>query len=94
MKKSTCFKNLIMANKPATFPNVKTYKTGLSDFHIFFVSLIKVSYKKKPPSMIKYKGFKKLSNKHFKNFLNENLASASDNKKTLPRQFEYREYYK
>ena len=36
---------------------------------------MKLSYKKRPPHMIKYRDYKKFSNKHFKNFLNEILAN-------------------
>ena len=85
-KKPTCFKNpaksicndLITTNKPVIFQNAKTYKTGFSDFHKFVVSIMKLSYKKIPPSMIKYRDYKKFSNEHFKNSLNENLANNTE----------------
>ena len=34
----------------------KTYETGLSDFRKLVVSIMKLSYKQRPPRMIKYKG--------------------------------------
>ena len=60
VKKPTCFKNparstridLIITNKLGIFRNVKTYETGLSDFHKLVVSIMKLSYKKRPPRMI------------------------------------------
>ena len=86
VKKPTCFKNpanpkcidLIIINKPGMFQNVKTYETGLSDFHKLVVYVMKLSYKKTPPRTIKYTDYKNLSNKHFKNSLNEILANNSE----------------
>ena len=74
VKKPTCFKNpanpkcidFIIINKPGMFQNVKTYETGLSDFHKLVVNVMKLSYKKNPPRTIKYTDYKNLSNKHFK----------------------------
>ena len=42
------------------------------------VSIIKPSYKKIPPPMIKNRGFKKFWNEHFKNSLNEDLANKTE----------------
>ena len=83
VKKPTCFKNpakptcidLIITNKHGMFQNAKPYETGLSDFHKLVVSIMKLSYKKSPPRMIKYRDYKNFSNGHFKNSLNENLAN-------------------
>ena len=63
VKKPTCFKNpakptcvdLIIANKPGMFQNAKTYETSLSNFHKLVVSTMKLSYKKRPPRMSKYR---------------------------------------
>ena len=63
------------------FRNAKTYKTGLSDFYKIVVSIMRLSYKKRPQWMIKYRGYKKFSNKHFKSSLNElNLVQDNYNK--------------
>ena len=69
-KKTLCFKNppkptcihRIITNKPGLFCNAKTSETGLSDFHKLVVGIIKLSYKKTLPFMIKYKDEKKLLN--------------------------------
>ena len=83
VKKPTCFKNsakptcidLIITNKPGMFQNAKTYETGLSDFHKLVVSTTKLSHKKRPPRMIKYRDYKKFSKEHFKNSLYEKLIN-------------------
>ena len=70
VKKLLCFKNppkptcihRIITNKPGLFCNAKTSETGLSDFHKLVVGIIKLSYKKTLPFMIKYKDEKKLLN--------------------------------
>ena len=54
VKKPTYFKNpakptcidLIIANKPGVFRNVKTYETGLSDFHKLVLIIMKLVTKK------------------------------------------------
>ena len=75
--KPTCI-DVITANKPGMFENAKTYETGLSDFHKLVLSIMKLSYKKRPPYMIKYRDYTKFSNEHFKNFSNENLANNGE----------------
>ena len=60
------------------FENAKTYETGSSDFHKLVLSIMKLSYKKRPPHMIKYRDYTKFSNEHFKNSSNENLANNSE----------------
>ena len=87
VKKLICFKNpakptcieMIITNKLVEmFRIAKMYETGLSDFYKLFVSVMKLSYKKRPPRMIKCRDYKKFSNKHFKNSLNENLAVSTE----------------
>ena len=73
VKKATCFENpakptcidLVITNKPGMFQNDKTDETGVSDFHKLVVSTMKLSHKKRPPRMIKYRGYKNSSNEHF-----------------------------
>ena len=55
------------------FRNARTFETGLTYFHKL-VSIMKLSYKKRPPRMIKYREYKKLSNAHFKNSMNKKLV--------------------
>ena len=66
VKKPTWFKNhaqptcvdLIIRNKPGMFQNAKTYEAGLSDFHKLVVNTMKLTHKKKPPLIIKYRDIK------------------------------------
>ena len=51
------------------FHNAKTYKPGSSDFCKLVVCIIKLSYKKRLPGMIKYTNYEYINNS-----LNENLA--------------------
>ena len=88
VKKPTCFKNpakptcigMIITNKRGMFQSAKTYETDLSDFHkLVVVSITKLSYKKRPVLMIKYRrDYQNFSNEHFKNSLNENLANNTE----------------
>ena len=57
------------------FRNAKSFETGLLDFHKLVASIMKLSYKKRPLRVIKYRDYKKFSKEHFKNSLNENLAN-------------------
>ena len=41
------------------------------------LSIIKLSCKKRPPRMIKYKDYKKFSNEHFKYSLNKNIENQT-----------------
>ena len=56
----------------------KTYETGSSDFHKLVVSIMKFSYKKRPPHIIKCRDYKNFSNEHFKSSFNENFASNTE----------------
>ena len=47
--KPTCI-DVITVSKPGMFQNAKTYETGLSDFHNLVLSIMKLSYKKRPPA--------------------------------------------
>ena len=75
VNKLTFFKNppnctyidLIITNKSWMFRIAKSYETGSSDFYKLVVSIIKLSYNR-IPFMAKYKGHKKFSNEHFKNY--------------------------
>ena len=67
IKVPTCFKNaenpscidLILTNKPHSFQNSTVLETGLSDFHKLTLTVLKTSFRKKPPQVIKYQNFKK-----------------------------------
>ena len=61
------------------FQNAKIYEIGLLDFYGLFVSIMKLSYeKKRPPCIIKYRDYRKVSNKYFKNSVNGNIADNTE----------------
>ena len=80
IKGPTCFKNfdnpssidLILTNKYRSFCNSCTVETGLSDFHRMVVTVLKTSFQKLGPKIIKYRDYKNFSNEYFKdNVMNE-----------------------
>ena len=49
-------------------------ETGLSDFHLMTVIVIRKTFKKIPPRIINYRSFKHFSNKTFRISLESNLS--------------------
>ena len=70
MKQPTCFKNpenpscidLFLTNRPRSFCSSYIIETGLSDFHMMIVPVMKMHYRKLPPKIINYRDYKKFSN--------------------------------
>ena len=81
IKTPTCFKSianpscidLILTNRQHNFQNSTIVETGLSDFHKLVVTVMKTSFRKKPPKVIKYRNFKQFSQIHFRNEFNHFL---------------------
>ena len=77
IKKPTCFKNpenpscidLILTNRPHSFQNSYILESGLSDFHKLTITVLKTSYRKKPPKLVQYRNYKKFSHANFRNEL-------------------------
>ena len=75
IKVPTCFKSvdnpscidLILTNKPHSFQNSTVVETGLSDFHMLTVTVLKTSFRKRPPKLIKYRNYKQYSHFNFQN---------------------------
>ena len=73
IKEPTCFKNadkpscidLILTNRPKCFQNSSAFETGLSDFHKLTVTVLKTSFRKMPPKIIKYRSYKNFSPANF-----------------------------
>ena len=78
-KHPTGFKNpeipslidLILTNKPKSFPSTCVIETRLSDFHRMIVSVLKMYFPKLQPRIISYRDFPNYDNANFKNSLNE-----------------------
>ena len=70
----TCYKNpsrptridLILTNVPRSFQSTCVVETGLSDFHLMTLTVIKKSFKKFQPRIINYRSYKHFSNDTFK----------------------------
>ena len=74
VKEPTCYKNpdnprlidLIITNRSNMFQNTINIETGLSDFHLMTVTVLKTSYKKCKPKVISYRDYKHFSNSSFR----------------------------
>ena len=77
-KDHTCFKSV-----EKSFQNSMVIETGLSDCHKLTITILKTSFRKKPPKVIEYRNYKKFSQTKFRNelgyFLNRvNLYNISN----------------
>ena len=83
IKSQTCFKSsknpscidLILTNKPRSFQNSIVLETGLSDFHLLTTTVLKTTYRKKPPKVIIYRDYKKYSPYSFQRDLESSLKN-------------------
>ena len=79
----TCFKNytnpscidLYLTNCPKSFQSGLTIKTGLSDFHKFIVTVLKVKHEKVPPKIIHCRDYKNVDSSKFFEKLQLNLSN-------------------
>ena len=83
VSKPTCYKNsnkpsctdLILTNHPCSFQNSCVIETGLSDFHRMVLAVMKISYRKRSPKIIKYRDYRYFSNERFRESLLQGLSS-------------------
>ena len=68
LNKATCYSpdkptctDLILTNCPGSFQNSCVVETGLSDFHKMVVTVMKTSYRKSQPKMIRHRNYKNFS---------------------------------
>ena len=67
IKDNTSFRNqlkpscidLMIRNRPKSFQNFVAVKTGLSDFHIMTLTVMKVFYKKQKTNIVTYRNYKR-----------------------------------
>ena len=77
INKPACYKNpgkpscidLILTNCPSSFQNSSVIETGLSDFHMMIVTVMKTSYRKIEPRVINYRDYKSFSKEGFRESL-------------------------
>ena len=80
MKEKTCWKSihgscidLVISNKKYSLMNTGTVETGLSDFHSLIYSMLKATYQKLPPKVIRYRQWKHFNQDNFKFELSRGL---------------------
>ena len=67
IKQPTCYKNpdnptcidLILTNVPRTFQSTCVIETGLSDFHLMTLTIMRKTFKRQMPRIINYRSFKR-----------------------------------
>ena len=83
IKQPTCYKNpdnptcidLILTNDPRTFQSTCVIETGLSDFHLMTLTIMRKTFKNQRPRIINYRSFKHFSNEEFRKSLIDNLSN-------------------
>ena len=81
IKEPACFKNpesptcidLILANKLLSFKNTYVIETGLSNFHIMIVAMMKMHFPKTKPQVVNYRKYKDFHNEIFSDSLRREL---------------------
>ena len=81
IKQPTCYKNpdnptfidLMLTNAVRNFQSTCALETGLSDFHLMTVAVMRKSFKKLQPRIKTYTSYKNLSNEKFKSCLLNDL---------------------
>ena len=84
IKTPTCFKNadnpscidLILTNRVNNFQNSSNVETGLSDFHHLVVTVLKTTFRKKPPRIVRYRDYKNYFKGNYINDLNLSLTGT------------------
>ena len=81
----TCYKNpsnpasidLILTNVPRSFQSTCVVQTGLSDFHLMILTVIRKSFKKYQPKTINYRSHKNFSNENYGEMLINDLSKEN-----------------
>ena len=83
IKQPTCYQNpsrptcidLTLTNVPCSFQSTCIIETGLSDFHLMTLTVMKKSFKKFQPRIINYRSYKHFSNDTFRKDLIDKLSN-------------------
>ena len=83
IKQPTCYKNpsrptcidLILTNVPRSFQSTCVIETGLPDFHLMTLTVMKKSFKKFQPRIMNYRSYKHFSNDTFRKDLTDKLSN-------------------
>ena len=83
IKEPTCFKSqngtflvLILTNRPSSFMKSLSFETGLSDCHKLVCSILRASFKKLPPKIVKYRDHKHFYQEKFLHDLDSKLLQG------------------
>ena len=63
--KSSCI-DLFLTNCLRSFHNTCSYETGLSDFHMLVVAVLRTGFEPLPPKIIKYRNYKNFHEDKFR----------------------------
>ena len=85
IKQPACYKNptnptcigLILTNAPRSFRSTYVVETGLSDFHLMTMNVMRKSLKKHQPSIMSYRSYKNFSNAAFRETLTKKLSNEN-----------------
>ena len=85
IKQRTCYKNpshpkcidLILTNEPRSFQTTCVIETGLSDFHLMTLTVMRKSFKNVKPRVKNYRSYKNLSNEVFRESLLVKLSQQT-----------------
>ena len=103
IKEPTYYKNpdnpscidIILTNNPKCFQSSCVVETGLSDFHRMKVTVMKTTFKKFEPKMIRYGDYKNFQNDQHRDKLTPKLSNIVSKKKQhkIERIFKYLHSY-
>ena len=85
VKDKTCFKSpkgtcidLILTNRGRSFQHTSVFETGLSDHHLLIYTMLKTTFCKLPPKIIKYRNYRSFNEQSFLNDLSNNLGDSTN----------------
>ena len=83
VKTKTCFKSLagtcidlILTNRKHSFQHTCTLETGISDHHLLIYTMLKNTFCKLPPKIIRYRSYKTFNEQLFLDDLSTNLTDS------------------
>ena len=66
---------LTLTNVPRTFQSTCVIETGLSDFHLMKLTIMRKAFKKQRPRIINYRSFEHFPNEEFRKSLIDNVSN-------------------
>ena len=85
IRQPTCYKNfgkltcidLILTNMPGSFQGTCVIETGMSDFHLMTLTVMRKNFKKIKPRIINYRLYNNFSNEYYKKCLFNELKRGT-----------------